>query len=197
MPSLTDRKKKKKAKKAPDAYPVQHILTPARQLAEAKRGAHVTALCGATVTGDPVPEAGICAGCVIAQFEADDKAFDSRAQQRFDAGKTQGVNEGRREADAQRASAEREQADAARKEFEKQRFEDHGATMKFTFEDGSEATMRKDRISSVRFAPPTVSSTARVLVDGVVLFSHADEALVRTHHTQVHDAVFGAGARSS
>lgn len=101
-----------RTRKKTTTYPVAHIVTPARQLAEAKKGEDVTALCGAKVISDPDPGAGICSACVIAQFEADDRSFDTRAQERFDAGRETGIEAGKREAKVEHDEAAR--ADRAR-----------------------------------------------------------------------------------
>jgi hypothetical protein len=192
MPSLQRSKKSKSSSSAStkDTYPVAHIVTPAHRLAEAKRGLPVQALCGALVTGDPKPSAGLCTPCSIAQFEVDDKVADERAQTRYDAGREAGKVEGRRDAETAKSRAEQERLAAERKELEKPRFEDHGRTMTFTFDDGSTATMRKNRIGSVRLAPADNGGLA-VLVDGIVLIAHADATLVRAHHANVHEAIFG------
>lgn len=199
MPSLRDRSKKKK--KRPTAvtsngspYPVAHIVTPAHKLDDAKRGEPVTALCGATITGDPDPEAGICAKCTTVQFEKDDKDSDDRAQKRYeaglDAGKNTGKREGRQERDREIRTAAEEATRREREQLERTRFVDDGSgTIRFEYQDGSVGTARKDRVGSVRLAPAPEGHA--VLVDGVVLIAHSDEALVRRHYDQVHQAVFG------
>lgn len=189
MAPSTSRLRPKK-KKNGDVYPVAHIVTPAHRLAEAKRGQKVEALCGATVTGDPDPNAGICTACSIEQFKKDDTVSDERAQQRYDAGVERGKTDGIREGRAERDRLDREAAALALEEARKPRFEDRGKTMKFTFNDGSTATMRKNRIASVRLA--STNGSHSVLVEGIPLIEHEDATLVQSHYTQVHEAVFGA-----
>lgn len=194
MPSLLGSKKKLDKKNAPSGgngsspYPLTHIVTPAHKLADAKRGEEVAALCGAVVSGDADPAAGICNPCVIAQMKKDDKDADDRAQKRYDAGREAGKQEGIRDGRAEHQRLEREAAAREREEAAKLKFEDLGKTIRFTFPDGP-ATMRKNRIGSVRYGAYGEGQWA-VFVDGVVLVSDGDAALVRRHYDQLMAVVF-------
>ena len=189
MATSLARTKKPKQTTAPSP-PIAHFL-PQASLAAAKRGdKNVKAHCGATVTGEPKPGAALCVECAIVQFEIDDKALDEKLRQRFDAGKTQGVREGQQAEVAARQRLEQERADQARQEAERPRFETVGNRLKLSYEDGSVATVRKNRVGAVRFGP-TSDGRHAVYIDGVILIAHADKSLIESHYTQLHNAVFG------
>lgn len=186
--ALPGTKVKKRPKKG---YPVQHIVTPARALAEAKRtGEAVAALCGDMVTGDGEKDAGWCGGCVTRQLEKDDQSHDDRAQQRYEAGVERGKQDARRTFGQDLLRYDRELQAAEIEKLRAPRFVEEGKTLKFTFQDGSVATMRKKGISSVAFGPDGEGGYA-VEVDGYVLIAHPDRALVKQHHIAVYTAVYG------
>lgn len=166
-----------------------HIVWPASKLEVAKRGEAVEARCGATVTGDPPTEdAPICQACVVAQLNIDDKASGEQATKRFEAG----VADGRRQLERQMQSLAADKARRERAELEAPRFEllDDDRAIRFFFQDGTTATVRRDHVGSVLL--DTQDGVHRVVVDGYVLVSHADPEVVRRHHDRVHALVFGS-----
>lgn len=162
-------------------------------VANAKRGESVQALCGAPIAGDPSAEdAPVCQDCVVAQFQVDDRASDEQATTRYNAGRTAGVTEGRRQEANEIRTLAAEQERREREQLEAARFEviNDGQAVRFRFEDGTDATVRLDHVGSVLLDER--DGLHRAVVDGYVLIAHADEALVRRHHDQVHELVFGS-----
>lgn len=166
-----------------------HIVYPASKLEEAVvKGEAVQARCGASITGAAYANAPLCQTCVVEQLRIDDTAAAEQATKRYEAGVTDGrqkhADEVAREAAAQ-ARRERELLEAPRFEVV-----DTGRAVRFTFEDGTTATVRRDHIGSVVLDQN--NGLHRVVVDGYVLIANADLELVRRHHSRVHDVAFGS-----
>ena len=192
---LGRRRRRTTAEEPVEAPAVQaHIVWPASKLEAAKRGETVEARCGATVKGDPPTEdAPICQACVVEQLKVDDKTSGEQAGKRFEAG----VADGRRQFERQMQSLAADSARREREKLEAPRFElvDGDQAIRFSFQDGTTATVRRDHVGSVLL--DAQDGVHRVVVDGYVLFSHADLDLVRRHHDRVHTLVFGSQVPAS